>query len=394
MNRRKLLLSAGAATSLVTAGCTDTSSPSEDTETNENEAPGESENNESDSDVNSSEPTIEITTIQAPETIIKGSDFDVTTTITTDTEATLIVEAMDKNGESVAEQDMQLNETGEQSITLSSSPSRQAALGNGSIRVQVTSGSITEQSTSQVTITADWQEAFSDAKENLGQFLSEFAAVSSIDKPTILDTTISVDYTNGGRELLTDAEDLIFEALDGVPDSNDSFRNKIQRLRSEIGVARDMSSLQGNLSYIFSESQDKLDSESTIPPDVDRINEAESEQGDFYAKVLDLNPIVGSRYEDKAEQFESELESVDDVFTGIRELTTARNVLDDESYDAAFNSARSAKSTFETVVGDINSSESYPPTDRVDQTFVDHVEKWESTANEIQLDAAAGQQSE
>ena len=394
MNRRKLLLSAGAATSLVTAGCTDTSSPSEDTETNENEAPGESENNESDSDVNSSEPTIEITTIQAPETIIKGSDFDVTTTITTDTEATLIVEAMDKNGESVAEQDMQLNETGEQSITLSSSPSRQAALGNGSIRVQVTSGSITEQSTSQVTITADWQEAFSDAKENLGQFLSEFAAVSSIDKPTILDTTISVDYTNGGRELLTDAEDLIFEALDGVPDSNDSFRNKIQRLRSEIGVARDMSSLQGNLSDIFSESQDKLDSESTIPPDVDRINEAESEQGDFYAKVLELNPIVGSRYEDKAEQFESELESVDDVFTGIRELTTARNVLDDESYDAAFNSARSAKSTFETVVGDINSSESYPPTDRVDQTFVDHVEEWESAANEVQLNAAAGQQSE
>ena len=394
MNRRKLLLSAGAATSLVTAGCTDTSSPSEDTETNENEAPGESENNESDSDVNSSEPTIEITTIQAPETIIKGSDFDVTTTITTDTEATLIVEVLDKNGESVAEQDMQLNETGEQSITLSSSPSRQAALGNGSIRVQVTSGSITEQSTSQVTITADWQEAFTDAKENLGQFLSEFAAVSSIDKPTILDTTISVDYTNEGRELLTDAEDLIFEALDGVPDSNDSFRNKIQRLRSEIGVARDMSSLQGNLSYIFSESQDKLDSESTIPPDVDRINEAESEQGDFYAKVLELNPIVGSRYEDKAEQFESELESVDDVFTGIRELTTARNVLDDESYDAAFNSARSAKSTFETVVGDINSSESYPPTDRVDQTFVDHVEEWESAANEVQLNAAAGQQSE
>jgi len=249
-------------------------------------------------------------------------------------------------------------------------------------------------STSQVTITADWQEAFTDAKENLEQFLSEFAAVSSVDEPTILDTTISVDYTNEGRELLTDAEDSAFEALGGVPDSNSSFRNKVQRLRSEIGVARDMSSLQGNLSYIFSESQDKLDSESTIPPDVDRINEAESEQGDFYAKVLDLNPIVGSRYEDKAEQFESELESVDDVFTGIRELTTARNVLDDESYDAAFNSARSAKSTFETVVGDINSSESYPPTDRVDQTFVDHVEKWESTANEIQLDAAAGQQSE
>ena len=394
MNRRKLLLSVGAITTVVTAGCTDTSSQGENTETNETETPDEPQSNESDSDINSSEPTIEITTIQAPETITKGSNFDVTTTITTDTEATLIFEALDKNGESVAKQDIQLNETGEQSITLSLSLSRRAALGNGSTRVRVTSGSVTEVSTSQVTITADWQEAFTDAKENLEQFLSEFAAVSSVDEPTILDTTISVDYTNEGRELLTDAEDSAFEALGGVPDSNSSFRNKVQRLRSEIGVARDMSSLQGNLSDIFSESQDKLDSESTIPPDVDRINEAESEQGDFYAKVLELNPIVGSRYEDKAEQFESELESVDDVFTGIRELTTARNVLDDESYDAAFNSARSAKSTFETVVGDINSSESYPPTDRVDQTFVDHVEEWESAANEVQLNAAAGQQSE
>jgi len=122
------LLSVGAITTVVTAGCTDTSSQGENTETNETETPDEPQSNESDSDINSSEPTIEITTIQAPETITKGSNFDVTTTITTDTEATLIFEALDKNGESVAKQDIQLNETGEQSITLSLSLSRRAAL--------------------------------------------------------------------------------------------------------------------------------------------------------------------------------------------------------------------------------------------------------------------------
>jgi hypothetical protein len=373
VTRRKALFTVGVAVSMT--GCTDTSSPEEEVEnggSDETDAQSESNSNETNSDADSEESTatVNITSIEASETIEKGTNFEVTTTLTTDTEITLIVEVIDRNGESVAENSTQINQTGEQSITLSSSLSRRAALGNGSIRVRATGESISEESSSNITITADWQEAFTDAKDNLEQFLSEFAAVSSVDEPTILDTTISVDYTNEGRGLLTEAEDLSFEALDGVPDSNNSFRNRVQRLRSEIGVARDMSILQSQISVIFSESQDRLDSDSYPRPNNDRISEAESQQSEFSATVSDLNPVIGSRYSDKAEQFESELEYMDNVLGAAREINTAQNALEDERYDTAFSSAKSAKSTFETVVESISDPKTYPPTDRVDQSFV------------------------
>jgi len=394
VSRRKALMTVGAAVTIT--GCTNTSTPSESRAPNETEASNGSENNKSGSDGTSSEPqaTIEITAVEVPESIVKGSDFDIVTTISTDTSVTLTLEAFDANDESIAEQSTQINQTGEQSITLSTSVSRQAALGEGSVRVRATGGSVTRESTSQITITADWQVAFTDAKENVEEFLAEFTAVSSVDEPTILDTNVSADYTNEGRSLLTDAEDLAFDALEGVPDSNNSFRNKAQRLRSEIGVARDMSTLQEQLSDIFSEAQGQLDSDSYSRPNNDRVSETESQRSEFSATVSDLNPVVGSRYEAKSEQFESELESMDSVFSGIRELATAQNALDRENYDTAFSSAQSAKSTFETVVEEINSPESYPPTDRVDQTFVELVEELESTANDMQLSAAAEQQSE
>jgi len=129
VSRRKALMTVGAAVTIT--GCTNTSTPSESRAPNETEASNGSENNKSGSDGTSSEPqaTIEITAVEVPESIVKGSDFDIVTTISTDTSVTLTLEAFDANDESIAEQSTQINQTGEQSITLSTSVSRQAALG-------------------------------------------------------------------------------------------------------------------------------------------------------------------------------------------------------------------------------------------------------------------------
>lgn len=272
VTRRKALLAVGVAVSI--AGCTDASGPEEEPENernNESEPLSESENNETNSDVDSAEPTdtIKITGIEAPKRVEKRSNFDVITTITTDTEVMLTAKVIDKNGESIAEHSTQINEIGEQSVRHTFSLSRRAVLGNALIRVQATSESVTDESSTNITITADWQEEFADAKDRLEQFLSEFAAASSVNEPTILDTTISTDYTNEGRSLLYEAEDLVFDALQDVPDSNKSFRDKVQRLRYEIGVARDMSLLQEQISGIFLDTQGVLDSDTLHPPSND-----------------------------------------------------------------------------------------------------------------------------
>lgn len=85
---------------------------------------------------------------------------------------------------------------------------------------------------------------------------------------------------------------------------------------------------------------------------------------------------------------------MDKVLNGLRELTNAQSSLDRENYDTAFSNAKLAKSTFETVLENINDPEAYPPAGRVDQSFINHVEQWESEANEVQLNAAAEQQSD
>lgn len=392
VSRRSALITIGAALPLT--GCTSTSDTDEEGENNSSEPNSEADSNRTNDQTNSTKESAEISIVNVatPESITKGSDFEITTTINTDTNVTLSAEVIDKNDNIIAEDSTHINQTGEQVITLS--PSREAALGNGSIQVQATDGSVIERSSSRVTVTADWQEAFINAKDNLEQFLSEFAAVSPIDEPTILDTTISTDYTNEGRSLLTEAEDLSFEALEGVPDSNNSFRNKIQRLRSEVGAARKMSTLQGQVFNVFSNNQDRLDSDSYPRVELNQLDEQESQQSEFAVTVSDLNPVVGSRYEKKAEQFESELESMDNILAATREVSTAQDALDDDRYDTAFTSAKEAKSMFETVIENTNKPEAYPPIDRIDESFVDHVKEWKSAANEIQLSAAAEQGSE
>jgi len=392
VSRRSALITIGAALPLT--GCTSTSDTDEEGKNNSSEPNSEADSNRTNDQTNSTKESAEISIVNVatPESITKGSDFEITTTINTDTNVTLSAEVIDKNGNIIAEDSTHINQTGEQVITLS--PGREAALGNGSIQVQATDGSVIERSLSRVTVTADWQEAFINAKDNLEQFLSEFAAVSPIDEPTILDTTISTDYTDEGRSLLTEAEDLSFEALEGVPDSNNSFRNKIQRLRSEVGAARKMSTLQGQVFNVFSNNQDRLDSDSYPRVELNQLDEQESQQSEFAVTVSDLNPVVGSRYEKKAEQFESELESMDNILAATREVSTAQDALDDDRYDTAFTSAKEAKSMFETVIENTNKPEAYPPIDRIDESFVDHVKEWKSAANEIQLSAAAEQGSE
>lgn len=396
VTRRNALLTIGAVVPV--AGCTSTSEVNEENETgigNESKPVSGKSSNETDSETETTEnpPEINITEINAPESILKGSDFMVTTTINTDTNATITTEAIDENGETIAGQSTQINQTGEQVISLSHTLGRVAAVGNGTIYVRATAGSVTEQASSEITITADWKVAFTNARDNLDQFLSEFAAASSINDPTILDNTIS---TTGGANtgLLFEAEDLAFEALEGVPDSNDSFQNKIQRVRSEIGVVKEMENLQASVSDIYSQLQGSIDPVSYPQFDDDTLDNLDTQQVRFSNSVSDLNPIVGSRYEQKAEQFASELESIDKIFNAVENTSSAQFDLERERYDNAFDSAKSAKSTFETVIENISDPEAYPPTDRVDQSFVTHVEEWKSAANEIQLSAAAEQQSE
>jgi len=155
-----------------------------------------------------------------------------------------------------------------------------------------------------------------------------------------------------------------------------------------------MSTLQGQVFNVFSNNQDRLDSDSYPRVELNQLDEQESQQSEFAVTVSDLNPVVGSRYEKKAEQFESELESMDNILAATREVSTAQDALDDDRYDTAFTSAKEAKSMFETVIENTNKPEAYPPIDRIDESFVDHVKEWKSAANEIQLSAAAEQGSE
>lgn len=394
ISRRNALLTIGVALPL--AGCTDTSDTDEENQnrkTNSSESVSETSGDRTDNEASSTEESAEISilNVTTPESITKGSEFETTAIINTDANITITTEATDKSGNIIAQKTTQVNGTGEQAITMSGSVSRAADLGNGSVQVRVTNGPVTERFSSKVIVTADWQEAFSDAKDNLEQFLFEFAAMSPEANPTILDTTISVDYTNGSRGLLTEADNFCSEALDGVPSSNNSFRNKIQRLRFEIGAARKMSLLQEEISSIFSNNR-KSDPYPRIEPD--RIDEQESQRNEFFSTVSDFNPIVGSRYEAKAEQFESELSNMDEILTGIRKVGSARGLLDDGNYDAASTYSKEAESIFTAIKQNLNKPESYPPIDRVDESFIEYVEEWESEANDVQLIAAAGQASD
>lgn len=396
VTRRGALLTIGA--TLPVAGCTgtsDTDGEIENRESNKSKSVPDTGTNETDSDTESKEPQpeINITETNTPESILKGSNFEVTTTINTDSNVTITTEAIDENGKTIAGRTKQINQTGEQVITLSHSLSRVAALGNGTIYVRATAGSVTEQASSDITITADWKIAFTNARENMEQFLSDFAAVSSVNEPTILDNTIS---TSGGvgTSLLIEAEDLAFEALEEVPDSNGSSRNKIQRLRSEIGVAKEMKRIQDSISGIYSQLQEGVDSVRYPQLEEDTLDNLDTQQIRFSNSVSDLNPVVGSRYERKAEQFELRLENIDNVLNAIEDASSAQYDLERERYDSAFTSATSAKSRFETILEKLNDPETYPPRDRVDQSFIGHIEEWKSAANEIQLSAAAEQGSE
>jgi hypothetical protein len=397
--RRKALLTLGAAVSV--AGCTDTSDTADSSETgesNESELQKETNNKETESDTNStnSPATIEISSIDAANTAEMGSYLDVTTTVTTDSDTTVTVEITDQSGESVGEDSTEINATGEQTVTLSAIPATTSATGNGSVRVQATSGSVSKEVSTKVEIVAPpegWEQPLENTKRSIEQFLEKYAAIGSeSDDSTILDVTISDPYAdNNDTSDLFDAEDHAREARDEAT-GNDNAIQKTRRIRDEIRFLKELDDLQQASSDIWPLLQTELEEfreGRDISGDIDPQYSTASDTHETVSTSLEeLNPIVGSSYEQKLIQIEAELDIVDRMINAITAVFSAQNNLEQEFYGTAFDRAQSARRDFDLAVRDIEDETNYPPEDDIDEEFRDHAQEWKEEASRIEKEAS------
>lgn len=397
--RRKALLTLSAVVSV--AGCTDTSDTvdtSETGESNGSKSQSETNNNETESDPNStdSSATIEISNIDVANTAEMGSYLDVTTTVTTESNTTVTVEIIDQSGESVGEDSTEINATGEQTVTLSAIPAFTSATGNGSVRVQATSGSVSKEASAELEIVAPpegWEQPLENAKQSIEQFLERYAAIGSeSDESTILDVTISDPYAdNNDTSDLFDAEDHAREARDEAT-GNDNAIQKTRRIRDEIRFLKELDDLQQASSDIWPLLQTELEefrADRDISGDIDPQYSTASDTHETVSTSLEeLNPTVGSNYEKKLLQIETELDIVDRMINAITAVFSARNNFEQGLYGTAFDRAQSARRDFDLAVRDIENGTNYPPENAVDKEFRDHAQEWKEEASRIEKEAS------
>lgn len=397
--RRKALLTLGAAISV--AGCTDTSDTqdsSENESSNETEAQAETNNNETESNTDSSEPsaTIEIDSVDVSNTAEMGAYLDVTTTVATDADTTVSVEIIDKNGESVGETSTTINASGEQTVTLSPIPSTASTTGNATVRVRATSGSVSEEASSEIEIVAPpegWEQPLEDAKRSVQQFLEKYASIGSESADgTITAVTLSDPYSeNNDTGDLFDAEEHAGEAREEATGNDDAIQ-KIRRIRDEIRFLKELDDLQEDASDLWPLLQTEIErfrEDRSISGDLDPQYSTASDTYETVSTSLEeLDPIVGSNYEQKLSQIESELDIVDRVINAITAVFSARNNFDAELYGTAFDRAQSARRDFDLSVREIEDEANYPPEDSIDNEFRDHVQEWKEEASQIEKEAS------
>jgi hypothetical protein len=394
LDRREIMISLGGMVAI--AGCTSSDQqPDTETPTDSNQTSGNDTEPESPDTDEPPTPSINITKISAPETAQQAERFDVTATITADVATTITGEAIAVNGETVAEESVEIDSDGEQTATLSLVVGSQAPTGNGTIRVRAINGSVTQEASTDIEIVRippDWKDPFDEAKAKLEQFLDTYAAVGSeSDDATILDTTISDGYSGEGNPLLYDADNLAGEALEEVNRGTDAGQ-RITRLRDEVDFLNELYDLQSETCTIFPLLETELerfrnDRDRTF--NVDDKYQTVSKTHQQVSDTLDgTNPVVGSNYEAKLDQIEAELEIVDLMITAIVAVFSARNNFNAEFYGTAFDRAQSARRDFGLAVRDIDDEGAYPPNDAIDTAFRDHAEAWQAEASKIENEAA------
>jgi hypothetical protein len=396
--RRRSLLTAGAIFAL--SGCT--SDSSENGETSNDDADVSNENNQSVSGESTVDETVtEIVDISAPSTVEQGGSFDIDVTVSATSSSTVTAQLLDGDGGVIAEGSSDVDGDGETTVTVSLSIPRDAASGNSTLTATVDDGSTSDESTVTIAIAEvleDWQRYYRDAEENVRQFLNDFSAVGSdSEDATILDTTLTDEFPSSRlSRYLAEADSLLGDArLETSPGT--SSRKRIERLRNETTALQSLSDCQDSSSEAYSLLEDTLEeyrNDGNLNSEIDRVyTEAQDEFDEFTNLLSDLNPIVGSHYEEKADQLDSELDVLDRIIGALAPLFSARDAYESEFYGLAFDRAQPARQDFEDAVEDLEDAEAYPPTDQVNQEFLDLAEEWVDEADEIER-SSSGRQTE
>ena len=382
-DRRQFITGIATVSTVGIAGCAE---PEEEEETEpEEEAEAQDEGDESDTE-QQQDADIDIQAIEAPDTVELGSTFDVDVTIVANQEGSVIVEAVDEEGE--------ITDTGEQSVSLSPTLSFNPTTGEGTIRVRVETDSGGQEDATQfeiITPPEDWEKPLQEARESLGRFFDTFAAVGSESEDrTILDTTITDDYSIEGTGELAEADNQAQEAL-GEATGEQDIREDIRQLRREISFCQDLTDLQGDICEIWPLLEDDLESiqdESTPSEDIDgKYNDVDEHYEDVSEELDEFEPTIGELYGEKIAQIKGELDIVDRMINAITAIGSARENYDAEFYGTAFDRAQSARRDFGNIARDLDRENHYPPDDAINETFRNHVEEWQAEADKLEREA-------
>lgn len=393
MRRRRLLFSGFV---FALSGCTNRLRGDEDRR--DDVSPTNQERNESEPDIEERpDANLEIVRVDAPTIARQFSQLEVTVTLVGNVEAvaTVSVSLLNLANETVARETIRTTISGEETITASLPVTEEISDEETTIHVEAASEAVSDEASTSITITTpnpDWQDPFEAAAESITAFLDDLAAAGSdAENRTILDTTITDEYRGYGmREYLAAAEQQAIEAYNET-NHGTAARARMHRLRDEVKLLESLRTCQRETCETFSELEDELqrfktgDNLSGAVSSQSRI--AQHELRELSGLVSEANPVIGSEYESKVAQIDGELELIGRIVDSLTTIFIARNQLDSDMPDSAFDYAQSASHDFEDILRDIQIEDTYPPVHSSDDDLAAHVEEWQQEAVEIERQA-------
>lgn len=237
-----------------------------------------------------------------------------------------------------------------------------------------------------------------NATELFRDFFERWAAYTYLDvkQPTI--THVYASSTEYERSSTTDP---LFEAEEELDEARtlatfDSRQyDRIMAMRSEREFLMELSRLQSVAVNAFAAIEAELaiwSSESSR--DTYRIERHRELSGKLEAvrtqrEGLDL--AFGDVADSKLAQAEFETERMDDLNSAITRLLSAKRSYDNEDYGEAVDRAGIARRDLRDIGDEVSTPSSYPPSDTIDERFVEHVERWEDEADRLERSAARRQ---
>lgn len=390
MHRREAIAISGL---VLFTGCTDTS-PESDSSGNTNTTTDESENTTTENDPSKNlQSSVKINNVSAPNSVEQNNQLEVITEINSTTDTTVTTSLITQNGTEITSTSdtIDANDT---SISLQLSIPADAQPGNSTLQVSARGDGASDQVTTNLSVAEfipEWKQLYKDSVAKTEAFLTTFADVgTTTSNPTILSTSISSGYSLNGRQQLEEAGDLAWEAFD------ESANTQTRRLRSEINMLEQLTSTQSAVCDLMGDLRTFLDVVSGAGPFfddelTDQLETARDNQKTLSDDVSDLNPIVGENYGLKVEQLNSEINAVENMLDPSEDLHSAQKSFRDEDYDAAANQASVAESGFDIIINRVNSEDSYPPTDDVDNEFVSLIQDFKLEAIDLESRAVSQQ---